>query len=105
MVQALELDRRLKVLEIGTGSGYQTAVHSYLCRRVYTVERHAEMLRDYERRLLELRRFNVKARPGARRRRRPEQGPFERIVSSAAATGMTSPLHEHHPGGRDRATG
>ena len=39
MTQALELNKRHKVLEIGTGSGYQTAILSRLCRRVYTIER------------------------------------------------------------------
>jgi protein-L-isoaspartate(D-aspartate) O-methyltransferase len=44
MTQALETDRRIKVLEIGTGTGYQAAILSRLCRRLYTIERHREML-------------------------------------------------------------
>ena len=40
MTSALELGPRLKVLEVGTGSGYQAAVLAHLCRRLYTVERH-----------------------------------------------------------------
>ena len=45
MTQALELTDMIKVLEIGTGSGYQTVVLSPLCRRVYTIERYPELLR------------------------------------------------------------
>src|SRR5919106_1157133 len=43
MTERLELDERHKILEIGTGSGYQAAVLSHLCRRVYTVERWGEL--------------------------------------------------------------
>src|ERR1700761_5159736 len=46
MTQALELHDRATVLEIGTGSGYQTAILSPLCRRVFTIERHRELLRQ-----------------------------------------------------------
>ena len=46
MTQALEISPRHKVLEIGTGSGYQAAVLSYLARRVYTIERHRTLVSD-----------------------------------------------------------
>ncbi len=46
MTQALELNDRMKVLEVGTGSGYHAAVLSKLCRRVYTIERHRELLEE-----------------------------------------------------------
>lgn len=85
MTEALEVDDRSKVLEIGTGSGYQTAVLSYLCRRVYTIERHRELLGDAEAVLARLRRRNVTARPGDGSRGWPEQAPFERILVTAAA--------------------
>ena len=51
MTEKLEVDQRHNVLEIGTGSGYQTAVLARLSRRVFTVERHRELLRDAERRI------------------------------------------------------
>lgn len=85
MTEALEVNDRLKVLEIGTGSGYQTAVLSYLCRRVYTIERHRELLRGAEAVLARLRRRNVTTRPGDGSRGWPEQAPFERILVTAAA--------------------
>ena len=48
MIGALGIGKRLKVLEIGTGSGYQTAILSHLYRRVYSIERHASLLADAE---------------------------------------------------------
>lgn len=85
MTQALEPDRRMRVLEIGTGSGYQTAILSHLCRRVYTIERHRELLLQAEARLEILRRRNITARLGDGSRGWPEQAPFERILVTAAA--------------------
>lgn len=85
MTEALDIDDRMKVLEIGTGSGYQTAILSQLCRRVYTIERHRELLQQAEERLAALRRRNVTARLGDGSRGWPEQAPFERILVTAAA--------------------
>lgn len=85
MTEALQVDDRARVLEIGTGSGYQTAVLSHLCRRVYTIERHRALLRQAESRLSRLRRRNITTRPGDGSRGWPEQAPFERILVTAAA--------------------
>lgn len=85
MTQALAPEARMKVLEIGTGSGYQTAILSYMCRRVYTIERHRELLQQAESRLELLRRRNVTARLGDGSKGWPEQAPFERILVTAAA--------------------
>jgi protein-L-isoaspartate(D-aspartate) O-methyltransferase len=85
MTEALDVDERMKVLEIGTGSGYQTAILSHLCRRVYSIERHRELLQQAEERLTALRRRNVTARLGDGSRGWPEQAPFERILVTAAA--------------------
>ncbi|MBT6118777.1 MAG: protein-L-isoaspartate(D-aspartate) O-methyltransferase [Rhodospirillaceae bacterium] len=84
MTQALELGDRMKVLEIGTGSGYQAAVLSHLCRRVYTIERNRELLREAMERFTALRLHNVTTRPGDGMRGWPEQAPFERIIVTAA---------------------
>lgn len=48
MTQALEVGDRDKVLEIGTGSGYQAAILALLCRRVYTVDRHRRLVQEAE---------------------------------------------------------
>lgn len=100
MTQALEIDRRIKVLEIGTGSGYQAAVLSRLCRRLYTIERHRELQRAAERRFQELRLHNITARLGDGAKGWPEQAPFARIMVTAAAAGIPESLVDQlAPGG------
>jgi protein-L-isoaspartate(D-aspartate) O-methyltransferase len=85
MIEALDVHDRVKILEVGTGSGYQTAVLSYLCRRVYTIERHRDLLRVAEGRFGALERRNITTRAGDGWRGWPEQAPFTHIVVSAAA--------------------
>jgi protein-L-isoaspartate(D-aspartate) O-methyltransferase len=94
MTQSLATDRRHKVLEIGTGSGYQTAVLSHLARRVYTIERHKAMLREAERRLAALRCHNIVTRHGDGSLGWPQQAPFDRILVTAAAADIPSRLVE-----------
>jgi protein-L-isoaspartate(D-aspartate) O-methyltransferase len=94
MTQALATDRRLKVLEIGTGSGYQAAILSRLCRRLYTVERHRELLGEAERRFRDLRLHNITTRVGDGARGWPEQAPFTRIIVTAAAESVPATLVE-----------
>jgi protein-L-isoaspartate(D-aspartate) O-methyltransferase len=83
MTQALDVHERHKVLEIGTGSGYQAAVLSRLCRRVYTLERLRPLLLDAERRFHTLRLHNITTRHGDGTRGWPQQAPFERIMVTA----------------------
>lgn len=85
MTQALQVGDRMKVLEIGTGSGYQAAVLSQLCRRLYTIERHKPLLKQAEERFKHLRIHNITSRFGDGSRGWPEQAPFERIMVTAAA--------------------
>ncbi|MDX1737425.1 MAG: rRNA adenine N-6-methyltransferase family protein, partial [Alphaproteobacteria bacterium] len=59
MTQALEVTKMHKVLEIGTGSGYQSVILSKLCRRLFTIERHRLLLQQAERRFQELRCYNI----------------------------------------------
>ncbi len=100
MTQALGTDRRTKVLEIGTGTGYQAAILSRLCRRLYTVERHRELLGEAERRFLKLRLYNITTRVGDGARGWPEQAPFTRIIVTAAAETVPATLVEQlAPGG------
>ncbi len=92
MTAALELTDRHKVLEIGTGSGYQAAVLAKLCRRVYTVERHIDLLREARARFEQLDLHTVVSRHGDGAAGWPEQAPFDRIIVTAAAPDMPMKL-------------
>jgi protein-L-isoaspartate(D-aspartate) O-methyltransferase len=85
MTQSLQVTRRMKVLEIGTGSGYQAAILSRHCRRIYTIERYRELMRGAESRFAALRLHNITTHIGDGSRGLPAQAPFERIIVTAAA--------------------
>ncbi len=85
MTQALQLNDRHKVLEVGTGSGYQAAILASLCRRLYTIERHKSLLAEAEKRFETLGVRNITAIVGDGMKGWWEQAPFERIIVTAAA--------------------
>lgn len=85
MSQALEIGDRHKVLEIGTGSGYQAAILSKLARRVYTIERHRDLLAEAEQRFKALNLHNITTMVGDGYKGWPSQQPFDRILVTAAA--------------------
>ncbi len=100
MTQALEVRDRMKVLEIGTGSGYQAAVLARLCRRLYSIERHPALLKEAEDRINRLGLANVTMIAGDGSLGWPEQAPFERIMVTAAAADVPEILLEQlAPGG------
>src|ERR1051325_11709708 len=100
MTNALEVGERMKVLEIGTGSGYQTAVLARLCRRVYTIERYRSLLQQAEAQIAALGLTNVTTRLGDGNKGWPEQAPFERILVTAAAAAIPPALKQQlAPGG------
>jgi protein-L-isoaspartate(D-aspartate) O-methyltransferase len=92
MTQALAVQPRDKVLEVGTGSGYQAAILSQLARRVYTVDRHRRLVREAEGifRALDLTNITALAVDGSFGL--PEQAPFDRIIVTAAAEDPPGPL-------------
>ena len=92
MTQALELGPRDKVLEVGTGSGYQAAVLSQLARRVYTVDRHRRLVREAEALFRALNLSNITAVTADGSFGLPEQAPFDRILVTAAAEDPPGPL-------------
>ena len=85
MTQALTLEPRARVLEIGAGSGYQTAVLARLSRLVYTIERYRTLLREAEARFQTLQLTNIITRFGDGSLGWSEQAPFDRILVTAAA--------------------
>ena len=94
MTQELDLGDRMKVLEVGTGSGYQAAVLAPLCRRVYTIERHRELLAAAEQRFQALDINNITTKVGDGTLGWPEQAPFDRIIVTAAAADVPPILAE-----------
>jgi protein-L-isoaspartate(D-aspartate) O-methyltransferase len=85
MTEALRVEDVHRVLEIGTGSGYQAAVLAKLCRRVFTLERHHGLLKQATKRFAELRLHNITTRYGDGTKGWPEAAPFDRILLTAAA--------------------
>ncbi len=85
MTQMLNLGDRMKILEVGTGSGYQTAILAALSRRTYTIERHRPLLEEAEAKFKALNISNITTRVGDGLKGWPEQEPFDRIIVTAAA--------------------
>ncbi|MAN13241.1 protein-L-isoaspartate(D-aspartate) O-methyltransferase [Alterinioella nitratireducens] len=92
MTQALNVQPRDKVLEVGTGSGYQAAILSHLARRVYTVDRHRRLTRETEKLFDTMDLHNVTVITGDGSFGLPEQAPFDRIIVTAAAEDPPGPL-------------
>ncbi|MFA5581857.1 MAG: protein-L-isoaspartate(D-aspartate) O-methyltransferase [Paracoccaceae bacterium] len=92
MTQALNVQPRDKVLEVGTGSGYQAAILSQLARRVYTVDRHRRLVREAQEIFDALGLANVTAFTADGSHGLPEQAPFDRILVAAAAEDPPGPL-------------
>ncbi len=92
MTQALQVNAKSKVLEIGTGSGYQTAILSHLVRRVYTVERHQELAKIADARFKALNIHNITSFYGDGSLGLPKQAPFDRILLTAASEDLPSTL-------------
>jgi len=89
---ALELSESSKVLEIGTGSGYQTAVLSRLARHVYSIERHEKLAADARSTLERLGYRNVTIFTGDGTLGLPQHSPYDAIAVSAAALKIPQPL-------------
>ena len=94
MTQELGLSRSSKVLEVGTGCGYQTAVLAELAARVYSIERIEPLLTAATARLLELGYDNVVAKCGDGSLGWPEEAPFDGIIVTAAAEEVPPALIE-----------
>ena len=110
MTAALKLTGRERVLEIGTGSGYQAAILSFLCRRVYSIERLRPLLVEAENRFRKLRITNVTSKFGDGAKGWPEGAPFDRVILTCAPPEIPATLLNQlktggimvAPEGRDR---
>ncbi len=110
MTAALELTGRERILEIGTGSGYQAAILSFLCRRVYSIERLRPLLVEAENRFRKLRITNVTSKFGDGAKGWPEGAPFDRVILTCAPPEIPATLLNQletggimvAPEGRDR---
>lgn len=92
MTQALNVQPRDTVLEIGTGSGYQAAILAHLARRVYTVDRHRRLVREAQGVFQSLGLVNITAFSADGSFGLPDQAPFDRIIVTAAAEDPPGPL-------------
>ncbi|MDP3197930.1 protein-L-isoaspartate(D-aspartate) O-methyltransferase [Tabrizicola sp.] len=100
MTQALQVNPRDTVLEVGTGSGYQAAILSQLARRVYTVDRYRRLVREAGELFRQLDLVNITAITADGSHGLPDQAPFDRIIVTAAAEDPPGPLLEQlKPGG------
>ena len=92
MTQALNVQPRDTVLEIGTGSGYQAAILAQLARRIYTVDRHRRLVREAQGVFQALGLVNITAFTADGSHGLPDQAPFDRIIVTAAAEDPPGPL-------------
>ena len=92
MSELLAADNTHKILEIGTGSGYQTAVLSHLGRRIFTIECHRELHTVAQQKFDELELDNIVTKVGDGNVGWAEQAPFDRIIVTAAAVAIPSIL-------------
>jgi protein-L-isoaspartate(D-aspartate) O-methyltransferase len=101
MLEILHLDPSSRVLEIGTGSGYQTAILAEICAHVYSVERHPQLADEAQQTLSRLGFNNLTLRVGDGGEGLPQHAPFDAIVVSAAAKQIPVPLFDQlREGGR-----
>jgi protein-L-isoaspartate(D-aspartate) O-methyltransferase len=101
MLELLQLDSSANVLEVGTGSGYQTALLAQLSFHVYSMERHPELARQAAENLSRLGLTNVSLVTGDGSRGWADRAPFDAIVVSAATPQIPPPLFEQlREGGR-----
>lgn len=94
MTELLDLQQHSRVLEIGTGSGYQTAVLAQLVDHVYSVERIKSLQWDAKRRLKQLDFYNVSTKHADGWKGWPHKGPFDAIIVTAAAESIPQALLE-----------
>ncbi|MBD3422541.1 MAG: protein-L-isoaspartate(D-aspartate) O-methyltransferase [Chitinivibrionales bacterium] len=94
MTQLLELQGGEKILEIGTGSGFQAAILAQFTRRVYTIERHRELAEVTRKKLRALNYYNITFKTGDGTKGWPQHAPFDRIIVTAGAPTVPQALSQ-----------
>lgn len=98
--QLLQVEKRQRILEVGTGSGYQAAILGALGARVFTIERHKALYEQAKKLLAAMKFRNIRCYWGDGYKGLPEFAPFDRIIVTAAAEEVPQPLLEQlKPGG------
>ena len=95
MTQSLDLSDKHKVLELGTGSGYQSTILSLLTRRVYTIERIKSLLVTAENNFKKLKLTNIVTKHGDGNLGWSEQIPFDRVIFTAATKYIPDEFFSH----------
>jgi protein-L-isoaspartate(D-aspartate) O-methyltransferase len=92
MSELLQVEPGMRVLEIGTGSGYQAAVLAHMGAEVYTVERIKKLFHAARKRFMDMRMFSVKLKLDDGTLGWPEEAPFDRIIVTAGGPEVPGPL-------------
>jgi len=92
MTQELRVNKKHKVLEVGTGSGYQSVILSKLCKRLFTIERHMPLYKGAEAIFKKMRLYNITTLFGNGMKGWKEQAPFDRIMVTAAGADIPDDL-------------
>lgn len=92
MSELLQVESGMKVLEIGTGSGYQAAVLAHIGAEVYTVERIKKLFFAARKRFMDMRMFGVKLKLDDGTMGWPDEAPFDRIIVTAGGPEVPEPL-------------
>ena len=92
MTEALQLNEKSRVLEIGTGSGYQAAILSRICQRIYTIERIDSLLSKARKLFDKLHYHNIVSRIDDGTEGWPSEAPFDGIIVTAAGPKIPEPL-------------
>ncbi|PPR47124.1 MAG: Protein-L-isoaspartate O-methyltransferase [Alphaproteobacteria bacterium MarineAlpha5_Bin9] len=95
MTEMLNIEKHHKILELGTGSGYQTCILSLLSRRVYSIERIKKLLIKAENMFNMLKLTNIVTKHGDGNLGWPEQIPFDRIIFTAATKAISENIFNH----------
>ena len=92
MIACLNIKKNYRILEIGTGSGYQTAILSHLCKEIYAIEIYDQLLNEAKKKFLKLNLNNIKTKSGDGAKGWDDKILFDGIIVSAASKNIPTEL-------------